>query len=200
MKWCAPKSVRVINFSGNALCLNRNPILLATKVLNQNLIIDTFEILSNFSISEMTFHRHLKFWYTLTMICHGELNRRKLRSVGRKPATEIAQPVLVVCSSKFQWIFSKKHRKNWWKSFSTNVVFWPILAEISTNLLFWGHQNSQNFSHLRPNFGRIPIKSRLFSPRGLMNPFDSQKILGVLPALFGTAACISDNVLKKHQK
>ena len=84
--------------------------------------------------------------------------------------------------------------------FSTKVVFWPIFAEISTNLLFWGHQNSQNFSHLRSNFGRIPIKNTPFFPRGLMNPFDSQKFFGVLPALFGTSACISDKVLKKHQK
>ena len=34
-------------------------------------------------------------------------------------------------------------------------------------------------------------KKLLFVPRGLMNPFDSQKVFGLSPALFCTPACIS---------
>ena len=54
---------------------------------------------------------------------HGELNTRQSLSVGHQPDTEIAQPVFVVCSSKFRWVFSKKHRKNWRKIFFNKCCF-----------------------------------------------------------------------------
>ena len=48
------------------------------------------------------------------------------------------------------------------KKFSTNVVFRPILAEMSTFLLPWVSQNDEKFSHFWPNFGQIFINNALF--------------------------------------
>ena len=70
------------------------------------------------------------------------------------------------------------------KTFSTNVVFRPISAEISTVLLPWVSQTDEKFANLWPNFGQFFIKKGPFFPRAVMNAFYSQKIFGVVVALF----------------
>ena len=98
------------------------------------------------------------------------------------------------------------------KKISTNVVFRPILAEISTILLPWVSQNDEKFSHSWPNFGQIFIKNAPFFSQssnelillpkkfgGCGGPFSAlQQLLAENPK-FSSAKKIFENFCRKNR-